>query len=439
MPPIESFTVEQVNALAPDAASLKAAQGVAAPRKWSGLGRTESALWGDCQGSGSTPYLVQIDLTEPTFKCSCPSRKFPCKHALGLLLLAVNQPDAVPSSEPPSRVAGWIASRAARVEQAVQRAETLPDPAAQAKRAAQRQQKVLDGVQQLDLWLRDLVRGGIAAVQGRGYRYWEGMAARMVDAQAPGIARQLREMAGIPASGPGWPERLLERISLLHLLVEAYQRLDALPEPAQGDVRAAVGFSIRQEDLLAQPGQRDRWIVLGRRLEDQDQLRVQRTWLWGGESRQPALILDFAVRGQSLDTSLIPGLVFDGELVFYPSASPLRAVVKRQRAAGVFQGDLPGYHSPDEALSAFAQAIARNPWLDEYPLLLNRVLPLPAEPAMLLISPNGGSALPISAGFTGQWQLLALSGGHPLALAGEWNGASFLPLAAWPEGRYVSL
>nr|WP_279163542.1 SWIM zinc finger family protein [Rhodococcus erythropolis] len=27
-----------------------------------------------------------VDLRGPAYKCSCPSRKFPCKHALGLLV-----------------------------------------------------------------------------------------------------------------------------------------------------------------------------------------------------------------------------------------------------------------------------------------------------------------------------------------------------------------
>ncbi|MCB1718739.1 MAG: SWIM zinc finger family protein, partial [Candidatus Competibacteraceae bacterium] len=68
--------------LAPDSASLKAAQKLLSSRNWPLLGSNEQALWGHCLGSGSKPYLVRIELDEPAFKCSCPSRKFPCKHAL---------------------------------------------------------------------------------------------------------------------------------------------------------------------------------------------------------------------------------------------------------------------------------------------------------------------------------------------------------------------
>ena len=44
--------------------------------------------WAQCAGSGKTPYRVSIDWTvpeAPVCRCSCPSRQFPCKHALGLM------------------------------------------------------------------------------------------------------------------------------------------------------------------------------------------------------------------------------------------------------------------------------------------------------------------------------------------------------------------
>ena len=82
-----TLDANQILALAPDPASAKAGSQLATPRNWSNLGTSDSALWGECQGSGKTPYRTQIDLGGPAFKCTCPSRKFPCKHGLGLYLL----------------------------------------------------------------------------------------------------------------------------------------------------------------------------------------------------------------------------------------------------------------------------------------------------------------------------------------------------------------
>ncbi|WP_246148311.1 SWIM zinc finger family protein, partial [Nonomuraea turkmeniaca] len=128
---IERLSRDQVLALAPDASSQKAAQGVAAPGKWSSRGATGTVLYGECKGSGAKPYLACVDLTEPAYRCSCPSRKFPCKHALGLLLMW--SADGVPEMEAaPQWVTEW---QEARYERAVKAADRLD--AARAKAATE--------------------------------------------------------------------------------------------------------------------------------------------------------------------------------------------------------------------------------------------------------------------------------------------------------------
>ncbi|WP_308126058.1 SWIM zinc finger family protein, partial [Nonomuraea ceibae] len=84
---IERWSRDQVLALAPDAPSRKAAQEVAAPGSWTSCGVAGDVLFGACEGSDPTPYEARVDLAEPAYRCTCPSRKLPCKHVLGLLLL----------------------------------------------------------------------------------------------------------------------------------------------------------------------------------------------------------------------------------------------------------------------------------------------------------------------------------------------------------------
>ena len=86
-----NLTEEQIIQLAPDAASVKAGKGLATRAKWVLLEHSDRAIWGHCQGSGKTPYQTVIDIKNVAFKCSCPSRKFPCKHGLGLLFLYAAQ------------------------------------------------------------------------------------------------------------------------------------------------------------------------------------------------------------------------------------------------------------------------------------------------------------------------------------------------------------
>ena len=82
--------VEAVLAQAPDRQVATGASKLAVPAKWPELGRDDAALWGLCQGSGKSPYQVCVDLSDRATKCSCPSRKFPCKHSVALQLLHAN-------------------------------------------------------------------------------------------------------------------------------------------------------------------------------------------------------------------------------------------------------------------------------------------------------------------------------------------------------------
>ena len=68
------------------------------------------------------------------------------------------------------------------------------DPKTAAKRAEYREARVAIGLAELDRWLCDQVRQGLAASQRAGYSHWDDIGARMVDAQAPGPAERLRDL-----------------------------------------------------------------------------------------------------------------------------------------------------------------------------------------------------------------------------------------------------
>src|SRR5947208_3606404 len=115
------WTSDYILSLAPDASAAKAGQGLANPRKWEALGQTADVAWGACQGSAATPYQTQASLSEAVYRCTCPSRKLPCKHTLGLLLLLDRQPAAFSEHTPPDWVTAWLAGRAKRTEQRAQK------------------------------------------------------------------------------------------------------------------------------------------------------------------------------------------------------------------------------------------------------------------------------------------------------------------------------
>lgn len=444
-----SWTAEQVLALAPDASSAKSGRDLSAPRKWATLGANPACAWGTIHGSGANPYQTSIDLSGPAFKCTCPSRKFPCKHGLGLFLMLAQQPAALKETEPPAWTTEWLAKRAAKEEAKAAKpvaTDAAPDPEAEKKaalaaekRTASREAKVAGGLDDLGTWLADLVRNGFAGLPGKPASFWTDPAARLVDAQASGLARRVRALDGITTTGAQWPARLLREAALLHLAREGWTRLATLPAETQADLRNTIGFTLSQEEVLAQAGVRDRWLVAGQRVEEEDRLRTQRTWLFGLATGRPALCLSFsATPSQPLDVSLVPGTVVEAELAFYPSAWPLRALVKqRYGAPELDQAALP-HRSAAEAMAFASAAFTANPWLEQVPLGLSGVIPV-RRGNEWLARDDAGDVLPLAVADAKGWTLLALSGGAAIGLAGEWNGDVLRPLSVWAEGRFLRL
>ena len=436
-----NWTQEQILALAPDASSAKNGVALATSHKWSSLGCNEKAAWGDCQGSGKNPYKTQIDLTEPAFKCSCPSRKFPCKHAIALFLLLVNEKQLFTQNSPPERVSDWLEARKERTVKKEEKLKTEEktkkevDPEAQAKRAAKRFDKVTGGMQDLEVWLRDLVSNGLAAAQERPYSFWDDAAARLVDAQAPGVARLVREMGSISHSGTGWQERLLSQLGRVYLLIEAFKRLESLSIPIQADIRTQIGFSQNQQELSTQSGVNDSWLILGQSLAEEDRLKIQRNWLLGKQTQQKALILNFAHGSQPLDISLVPGSCINAELVFFDSAYPLRAIVKTREDELTQIDTMPGYSNISNMRQEYSQALAKNPWIEQFPAPIRGVIPIKHNDNWF-IRDEEKHLLPLKSTFKNNWQLLAISGGYPVDIFGEWDGGYFLPVSVWGDNRY---
>ncbi|QDT73473.1 SWIM zinc finger family protein [Lacipirellula limnantheis] len=442
----ELWTKDRVLSLAPDAASAKAGQSQAGPGKWPTLGRTPTCVWGEVSGSGQRPYQVGVDLSEPAFKCSCPSRKFPCKHALGLLLILAEQAAKIPDGDPPDWVAAWLAGREKRSEQREKKASQPAKPvdaAAQAKRVEKREANIQAGLDELSRVLIDCLRQGLAAIQSQPVRYWGDVAARLVDAQAPGLARLVNELGETVSAGSGWQSRFLRRVARLHLAVEGYRRAAELPVESQQDLRTLIGWTQSKEEVLEQPGVEGPWCVVAQQIEEEERLTVQRTWLLRAADGMPALLLDFSAMGQPLDASLVVGATVHAELAYYPSAEPLRAVIKNRTRGIENFAQLPGVPSIDQALDAYAQGLAKNPWLDRRPMSLVAVTPVPSpatshESVTWHVIDGDGEQAPLHARFNDGWTLLALSGGGPISLFGEWDGEQLRPLGAFANGAYFA-
>jgi hypothetical protein len=415
----------RILALNPEEKTLAAGEKLGAARHWQATGSSVRALWGECLGSAV--YRVVIDLDDSGYRCSCPSRKFPCKHVVGLMALHLREPGALRAAEPPDWVASWLAKRAPKGEKPVA-ARSAPSPATRQKRADERLQRVLDGVAGLELWLADIERDGLAQVQTQPRAFWERQAARLVDAQAPGLAARVRALGAIPTSLPDWAERVLAGLGQLALLVHAFRRLDSLDPLLQHDVRRLVGWSLSSDEVteLGEPV-RDHWIIAGQVEEKEDRLLTQRTWLLGRDTGRSALVLQFAPpSGGAFPYVGRFATIQEMELRFWPSAFPQRARIEQRWGTGEQVIGFPGFDSIERFLAWVAKAIARLPWHDRSLCVVHGVVIVRAGEGEWHVRDESGRGLPLTDGE--QWSLLASTGGRPFTFVGEWDGERLRPM-----------
>ena len=441
----ERWTAAQVNSLAPDAPSQKAGAKLGVPGPWSGLGylEAERLLWGDCKGSGSKPYQVTVSVadSDTAYQCTCPSRKFPCKHALGLLL--VWAAGTVADTETlPERVQAWADSRRDRAEKSAARSvakaeKAAADPEGAAKRAAQRAERVGNGLADLDRWLTDQVAAGLSDAAALSYAAVDPVAKRLVDAQAPGVAGRVRTLAAARASsGDAWPDAVLAEFARLHLLCQAWTRLAGLPPAMQDTVRRRIGISVDIE-AVRRDGERvaDRWHVLGSRDRAADKLTERRIWLRGAESGRVGHAAGVrrrtaGARAGAAGRRRLPGR--DGVPLRGAAAARADGVRRARPSMGA---SFPVGGTLQAAADEFAAALAADPWQDGWPVVIADAVPNRDGE----LADAEGRRVPLLCEEGALWRLLAVSGGYPVTVFGEYTDAGLEPLTVWAEGSVVAL
>ena len=250
------WQVEQVFALAPKPSSLAAAQPLAVPSRWVGAGCNERAVWGRCTGGSAEPYVCAVDHVAVAVRCSCPSRVLPCKHALALLLLWAR--GQVAEGEAPAFAAGVVASVVAKApKQAAEVPEvvTVPVPVPSAHDGGgdagpitppifpdrdpntsrdDRLARMAAGLAELDRWLDDRVRTGLADPALARYSTWDDLAARLIDAQVGGLANRVRRLAGVVGAHPDWHQQVLSELGRNHADEPVVERSGQLPQHQGG-------------------------------------------------------------------------------------------------------------------------------------------------------------------------------------------------------------
>lgn len=450
------WSIERVTSFAPDAVSAQSGRKLANPHNtdWKVLASDGYSAWAVFQN-----YQIKIDLLklqngDHIWDCSCRTYKSPCKHILAVLYILVDEEEHVYHASPPHWVEDWLSKESIKARKNEERKKKqqiiTPEKITQRqKQSAKRKAKIVAGMAELEQWVINIIRRGLTDPQIRSYDFWDTRAARMVDAQAPGIATWLKEMGSIPASNGNWLEPLLDQLGRLFLLIESFKRYDDLPPEMQADLRSIIGWHLKRDELIFYETTtiRDTWVVTGRytgqvqssgqsKNPRQQGLNTQRVWLRGVQSGRDVLLLTFSFGTSIFEYGdMYPSYAIDADITFYPSRYPLRGFIEK-RHSDLFDADPIIGETILDNIENYAHALSQNPWLLQYPFVLDEVIPVKYDNQWILREVDG-TYLPIAEGFAERLSLLALSGGHPIQVSGEWDGTMLYPTGAMANERYV--
>jgi len=162
------------------------------------VSQDESIIFGECIGSGSSNYLTSVDFVKPdnpVFRCTCPSRQFPCKHALGLMYAYVSG-KKFSREEIPADILEMRDKVEKREEKKKEKPEgnTAGEPKKVNKAALVKKVKAqLEGLELMDKIIKSILQGGLGTINEKTLKILEDQAKQLGNFYIPGAQTALRE------------------------------------------------------------------------------------------------------------------------------------------------------------------------------------------------------------------------------------------------------
>lgn len=228
-----------------------------------------------------------------------------------------------------------------------------------------------DALDALEQWISDQLRAGLSAFIDDVNARCRRIAARLVDGKAAALAGRIDELPSRLLALPvgDRPRGAAVELGKLVLLARAFRAT-----PRDAEIRRAVAVSESREALLADP-QALRvnavWEVLAEQVQTRrDGLVSQTTWLLSLSAEGPrfAMLVDYFPASAGRRGSVFtPGDRFRGELAFYPSRRPLRALLLQRETA---EGAVDWPNDGEAIVAALTTPLLEEPWALEIPVLL---------------------------------------------------------------------
>ena len=417
------WTSEQVLGLAPDASILRSSRVLAVPEKWESLTIGDRIISGRYIVPKREPFDSAVDLDSLTFTCSCKNRKFPCNHCIALLLMATDRPALFAQGDVPEY--------ARRVAKLAESGDSQTEFSSESKQHSRRHRALVRGLAELQRWLIDVIRNGMATLPSRSNDEWDALARQLVDAHAPALAQQVRTWPAEIETNKEWAERLLRDFGRIQLLISAFDRFERLPQTTQNDLHRAVGWLSKptSKDTLLH----DEWLIIGQQSHAVVNRTVRQLYLQGLKTKQFALITNITSKKRQTAGNFATGTIINAQLRFFASDTPLHAGIESH--SGTLQPTQPPQHSEiPTVISTFSQQLSRNPWIGEWPCVVQSEM-VHCINDRWFFQDYAGNMFPVEGSQYG-WHLKALEND---IVCGLWNGVSLTPLSVWTQGRLLPL
>ena len=189
MSSINIITEEFIRSAAPNAAAVTNGQKISKTGGFVKLCRSEdnTLIFGECKGSGKNPYYTSADFSgdSPVFRCSCPSRQFPCKHSLAIMFEWIAKKEFT-VSDIPEDITSKRKKIAQKAEKAANPDNTVKKAPKQNKAAAEKKlKKQAEGLDIADGFVNDMLSRGVSSVNSSSAAQYKTLAKQLGDYYLP--------------------------------------------------------------------------------------------------------------------------------------------------------------------------------------------------------------------------------------------------------------
>jgi hypothetical protein len=417
---------EEIENVAPDPATLERCYPLASRRSIKDLGVCGTCIWGKIKSSGASFYQVCWQLKSFTAASNAPIYPKPDKYALALAYYYCKNTTAFPSfGEVPQWVTSYI-EKASQYEP--KNAEKEKERQfLREKNQLKRQAEMLQGCLVLTIWIEDCLRMGLARLREQPFSFWESIISKLNDYKLNGIASRLLPLFKL-RQNEHWIKIATKQLGEVIMFVEAFQKWDDFNPLNQQDLLIYGGATLKKEMVLLEQPVYDSWFVSSIAYREiNPDLHARFIWLYGPNSKKFAQFIDYRWQGEPWDIAYPLFTYVKGNMHFYPSGFPQRAILQSSEEALPERAScLPeGYKDWHTFFEEYRKAYKSNFLVEAFPGIMHQLTVEPGEDFYLI--DHMGVKVVISPDFEEKWEILAFSQTQPIAIFGLWDGLYFTP------------